>query len=68
MGNGTRVGPLLRHLQVEQGTKLLRMIKVELVEAADAREEHAVGKLPHVHARLLDHGRIGGPAIVLLCW
>jgi hypothetical protein len=50
----------LCYLEVEERAILLGVIEVQLVEATDTREQHAVIKLLHVAARLEHHGRVCG--------
>ncbi len=58
--DGTGISPLLGHLQVKQRADFLGVLKVELVEAANAREEDTVIELLHVPTCLLHDGRV--------CW
>lgn len=63
-GNRTGTRLFLSNLEVQEGAELLGVLKVQLIEAADSRQEHAVVELLHVAARLQHDGWIGRTLIL----
>jgi hypothetical protein len=46
----------LRYLKIEERAILVGLLKVQLVKAANSREQHTIVKLLHVAAGLEHHG------------
>lgn len=55
-GNVASICELLGWLEIQEGRKVVCMLKIQLVKAADSGEKHAVLKLLHVAPRLAHHG------------